>query len=138
MIEVKSTTRVANPIAETNPDLDIREVPRAACLLRPSLRVMVRPSFLPLTVLVQDISSKGVGLLCESHMPPGTELAILWMYGPPEEWRTLRAKVVRLSPRRDGGWVAGCVFAARLFPGELETFLRYQGTPVSARWRFDD
>jgi hypothetical protein len=124
--------REIGPLAETQYDLDTREAPRFGCPVRPALRVMVRPSFLPITVIVNDISCKGAGLLCESHIEPGACLAAFWKYGPPHRWRTLRLKVVRLAPRRDGGWIAGCVFAEHLQPGELEAFLCYRQQPSEA------
>jgi PilZ domain len=135
---VTDSPRLERVLPKTLGDTDIREEPRAACPMRPALRIMIRPSFLPITVVVQDISSKGIGLLCDSHLALDACLAILWMYGPPNEWRTVQARVVRLSPRRDGGWVAGCVFAERLRPGEMESFLRFQHEPMPVRRRYDD
>jgi hypothetical protein len=120
------------PAAPTQPQVDLREAPRHCCPDRHELRVAVRPTFLPMTVLVKDISTKGIGLLVESHIAPGACLAIPWMYGPPERWRTVRATVVRLAPRRDGGWVAGCVFVERLEPRDIEAFLKHERRPFAA------
>ena len=120
------------PLAQTQCDIDLREVPRYGCPDRPGVRVSVRPNFVPTTVVVKDISTKGVGLLIDSYLAPGSCLALPWMYGPPERWRTLRANVVRLSPRRDGGWVAGCVFQERLEPCDIEAFLKHQRRPLAA------
>src|SRR4051812_44581069 len=96
--------RPRGPLAKTHYDLDTREVPRLKCPVRPALRVSVRPSFLPITVTVNDISTKGIGLLAESHIEIGASLAAFWGYGSPERWRTLRFKAVRRTPGRDGNW----------------------------------
>jgi hypothetical protein len=111
-------------VAETQSEIDIRESPRFGCPTLPTLRIMIRPSFIPINVRVNDISAKGVGLVSEKHLESGTSLAVLWKYGTADRWRTLRARVVRLSPRRDGNWVAGCVFAEPLQPDDMEAFLR--------------
>src|SRR4051812_44638902 len=42
--------RLFNPLAETQYDVDTREAPRLNCPVRPALRIMVRPSFVPVTV----------------------------------------------------------------------------------------
>ncbi len=106
---LQQSTRMVNFLAETLYDLDVREAPRFDCPTKPTLRIMVRPSFVPVNVTVNDISSKGIGLVCEKHLESGADLAVLWKYGTADRWRTLRARVVRLAPRRDGTWVAGCV-----------------------------
>jgi hypothetical protein len=117
-------------LAETQFDFEMREVPRFSCTVRPQVRVAVRPNFLPTTVHVKDISTKGIGLLVDSHLAPGACVAVPWMYGSPERWRTLRAHVVRLAPRHDGGWVAGCVFDEWLDDHEVEDFVKYGHRPL--------
>src|SRR5262249_46674425 len=116
--------RIVGLLPETQYELDIREAHRFACALKPRVRVMVRPSFLPVDMIVNDISTKGVGLLCEAPVELGSSLALLWQYGDAENWSTVRARVVRLSPRRDGGWVAGCVFERQLRNTQLTEFLK--------------
>jgi hypothetical protein len=111
-------------LAETQSEIDVRESPRFRCPTQPTLRIMVRPSFIPVNVRVHDISAKGIGLVCDKHLESGACLAVLWKYGSADRWRTLRARVVRLTPRRDGKWVAGCVFAEPLQPADMEAFLR--------------
>ncbi len=102
------------PLAETCYEIDTREVPRFGCYGRPLLKIMVRPSFLPVITGVRDISTKGIGLACDRLIAPGASLAVLWDYGSPERWRTLRARVARASAAPRGGWVIGCTFAERL------------------------
>ena len=118
-------------LAETQLELDIREAPRFRCPTQPTLRIMIRPSLIPVNVKVNDISAKGIGLVCEKHLECGACLAVLWKYGKAERWRTLRARVVRLSARRDGNWVAGCVFAEPLHPDDMEAFLRLKPERLS-------
>jgi PilZ domain len=130
-IMLQQSTRMVNLLAETLYDLDVREAPRFDCPTKPTLRIMVRPSFVPVNVTVNDISSKGIGLVCEKHLESGADLAVLWKYGTADRWRTLRARVVRLAPRRDGTWVAGCVFAEPLQPDDMEAILRIQPDPPS-------
>jgi len=129
---LQQCARILGLLPETRNDVDLREAPRFDCPVRPRLRIMIRPSFLPITVAVSDISFKGVGLLCESHIEPGSCLALLWKYGSADRWRTIRARVVRVAPRRDGGWVVGCVFAEHLHPADMGAFLRYPLTPDPA------
>jgi hypothetical protein len=124
--------RKVDPLADTHYDVDTREVPRLDCPPRQKLRIAVRPNFVPITVVVKDISAKGIGLLVEGHLPVGACLALPWLFGPPDRWRTLRVKVVRLSARRDGGWVAGCVFEQRLDQCDVEAFLEHQRVAITA------
>jgi hypothetical protein len=135
---LQQCARLPDLLPKTKSDIDIREAARFSGPARPKLRVMIRPSFLPVTVAVSDISTKGVGLLCESHIEPGSCLALLWKYGSVDRWRTLRVRVVRLTPRRDGGWVAGCVFGEQLQPADMEAFLKYSLTPNSAESGLED
>jgi hypothetical protein len=112
-----------DPLAETLNEIDTREVPRSLCVRGRLLRVMVRPSFRPVEVVVQDISLKGAGLVSSGPIDPGASLAVLWAFGPPQHWRTIRARVARASPRRRGGWIVGCTFEERLWPDDLAAFL---------------
>ena len=120
----QSPTRIVGLLPETQNDVDVRESPRFGCPLPARLRVIVRPSFLPVTVTVKDISAKGIGFFCESHMEPGARLAIFWRFGGVQQWRTIRASVVRLAPQPDGDWVVGCEFQDRLQNVDMEALLR--------------
>ncbi len=118
------SSRIVGLLPETQYDIDVREAPRFGCPMRSPVRVIIRPSFLPLTVAVNDVSAKGIGLLCDTYIEPGASLAIFWKFGGARRWRTIRARVVRLAPRRDGGWVAGCVFHEQLQHTDMEALLR--------------
>jgi hypothetical protein len=121
------SARIVGLLPETHHHIDVREAQRFGCPARSRLRVIIRPSFLPVTVTVKDVSAKGIGLLCESYIARGAALAIFWKFGGAQHWRTIRATVVRLAPRRDGGWIVGCVFQDRLQHSEVEALLRVPG-----------
>jgi hypothetical protein len=127
----KPAHRIA-PLAPTEKEIDTREAPRSECTARRKVRVSVRPSFLPITVTVKDISTKGIGLISDGYVAPGSWLALPWMVGPPERWRTLRVKVVRLAARRDGTWLVGCQFETRLEASDVEAFLDQRRAPLLA------
>jgi hypothetical protein len=118
------SSRIVGLLPETQYDIDVREAPRFGCPAPSQLRVIIRPSFLPVTVTVNDISAKGIGLLCDTHIEPGAYLAIFWKFGGARRWRTIRARVVRLAPRRGGAWVVGCVFLDPLHQTDMEALLR--------------
>jgi hypothetical protein len=119
--------RQIGPLAETLCEVDLREVPRTVCAVPVAVRVVVRPSFAPLTLTVKDISIKGISLIARgptTPLPAGAHLALFWKYGPPECWRTLRLDVIWHASRTDGGWIAGCMFAERLAEEDVEAFLQ--------------
>ena len=126
-------SRPIGPLAETHYEIDTREAPRFGCYGRPLLKVMIRPSFLPVMTGVRDISTKGMGLACDRLIPPGACLAVLWDYGPPERWRTLRARVSRASAAVRGGWVIGCTFLERLQLCDVDAFMRITEQPARTR-----
>jgi PilZ domain len=128
-------TRRIGPLAETLSEVDLREVPRTICPVPVPLKVVVRPSFVPMTLAVKDISVKGVSLIARgptAALPPGTSLAIFWKYGAPERWRTIRLDVIWTSARADGGWSAGCMFAERLDESDVEGFLQQRVQELGA------
>ncbi len=126
----EQAARLIGPLAETQYDLETREVPRINCQGRPMLKVMVRPSFMTVPAAVRDLSVKGIGLLCAGPIQPGSRLAVLWDFGPPEAWRTLQARVARTTPCPRGGWVVGCTFDQRLQPADLESYLQASAKPT--------
>jgi hypothetical protein len=120
-------TRRIGPLAETLHELDLREVPRIPCPVPVLVRVIVRPSFVPLTLVIKDISTKGLRLLGHGPtalVPPGSHLALCWKYGSPDRWRTMRLAVIWQAARTDGRWIAGCIFAERLQHADVEAFLQ--------------
>ena len=120
-------TRRIGPLAETLSEIDFREVPRTVCPVPVPVRVVVRPSFVPTTLAIRDISTKGLSLLARGPaqpLPAGAGLALFWKYGPPERWRTIRLDVIWQAARPDGGWVVGCAFAERLADADVAAFLQ--------------
>src|SRR5436309_2856409 len=103
-----------NDMLPTCHQIDLREAPRLPCVGKQVLRAIVEAEFHPMEFAARDLSVKGVGLLGDQSIAPGTLIAILWEFGNPLAWRTVRATVVHLTPRRAGGWIVGCVFAQPL------------------------
>ena len=127
--------RLTGPLADTHYDIDTREAPRYGCFGHSCVKLMVRPSFRPIAAVVRDLSIKGVGLMCEKPLQAGAQLALLWEFGPPESWRTLRGRVVRASPFPRGGWVMGIVFDERLGAADIDAFFGADQRSAWARHR---
>src|SRR5260370_19755621 len=117
------------------PAVDRRAAVRFGCSHSPLVRAAVRPEFRPVAVIVEDASANGLRLYCEERLKTGVCLAVLWPFGPPECWRTLRARVSRVTARSDG-WIAGCVFDQPLQPAELAALLQFD--PAAAVGEIDD
>jgi hypothetical protein len=126
---MKGTTSSLKELASTLFELDLREATRFSCHSRQRLTITVRPNFGGLDARVWDISTKGIALVSDQPIQPGWQLAILWHFGPPERWHTLHAQVVRVAPRPDGSWLAGCQFDARLQLADVEAFLSHVPGP---------
>jgi hypothetical protein len=94
------------------------------------LQAVVRPSFAPVTVIVDDVSTKGIGLFCDEPLEPGVRIAVLWICGQQQHWQTIRARVTRAAPCDKGGWVIGCVFDEHLQPGDVLALVGYERTPT--------
>jgi hypothetical protein len=115
---------VTNPLAKTEHFIETREAVRFGCPRRNWLQVIVRPSFTAYEVRVRNISAKGAALVCDRPIEPGARVAILWDYGPIRARRIVRARVIRVSPCREGDWLVGCVFDKWLQSADVEAFLR--------------
>jgi hypothetical protein len=127
-----ANSRSLDPLADTQHEVDTRDATRFGCQKRHWLQIIVRPSFICCNVRVRDISANGVGFFCHQAIEPGTSIAILWDYGPMQGRCILRARVARLGPGRDGGWLIGCAFNDRLQPAALNAFLRYERNACEA------
>jgi hypothetical protein len=114
----------AEELTHTRPEIELREAPRFACAASQIARATVETHYRPIAFVVRDISVKGIGLIGGVAVKPGTQIAILWDFGDPTSWRTVRATVARSTPGRRGGWDVGCVFAQPLTPSELEELIR--------------
>jgi len=97
------------------------------------VRVLIRPSFVPMTLVIKDISVKGMSLVAlgpTPPLPPDAELALVWKYGPPQRWRTLRLEVVWQAARPRRGCIVGCMFVERLTEEDVEAFLHVREIEV--------
>jgi hypothetical protein len=112
-----------------------REAERRTCPHAPLLRFLPKDSFQPLQGQIKDVSIKGIGLVCEDAFSVGTLLAIQWHYGAFEEWKTVLAYVVRVSPEPGGGTLVGCQFVDALSTAEVDALLatRNTDTPTGIR-----
>ncbi len=106
---------------------NFRTAPRYRCTEPPLVRVAFKPRFSPLPLRLLNISSNGVGLVCEARLRAGERLAIAWQYGPPQRWRTLLGRVVHVTPRQQGDWVIGCELDIPLAEADLAAFLSAAG-----------
>lgn len=125
-----TVTLVTSMVAGAAPITERRAAVRLACPHAPLLQAVVRPNFAPVMVLVDDVSTKGVGLLCDEPLEPGVRIAVLWMCGPQQGWRTVRARVIRVAPGLRGGWVVGCVFDEHLQPGDVVALVHHERCPA--------
>jgi PilZ domain len=76
-------------------------------------------------VQIKDVSSGGVGLLCDRRFERGTVL-VLELNDTALPILSLLARVVRLAARADGRWLVGCALLGEL-PEEEVQALRQKG-----------
>jgi hypothetical protein len=73
---------------------------------------------------VENISTKGIGLLLDAAIERGTILSVK-LEGPAQRFsRPLLVRVIRVTERPGGGWQTGCTFAIPLDEEELGALLR--------------
>jgi hypothetical protein len=70
-----------------------------------------------------DLSVSGVGLLLARPIDLGTTVHLELESPARTGSLRLEARVVRLTPQRDGDWIAGCEFARQLSEDELDALL---------------
>src|SRR3954454_9826107 len=97
-------TRKLRPDDDTDPSLDVRAASRLPCPDRPAVRLVASPDLTPVPARARDISVRGIGLLVDAPIAPGTPLAVLWEYGPAPDCRTVRLVAAHLTPCPGGGW----------------------------------
>jgi hypothetical protein len=76
-----------------------------------------------LFVQVQDLSARGIGLVCLQACAPGTEVCLRMLNPSATAYLIVKLFVVRCEPALAGGHYLGCEFARKLEPGELRPFL---------------
>jgi hypothetical protein len=82
---------------------------------------------------IRDISSRGVGLVLEHAVTPGTFLLLdlpgPTRIGPPK----LRIQVVNLREQMDGSWLHGCVLLRELQSNEVDELIDEMESEVNAQ-----
>ena len=106
------------PLAPQNVGLEKRTEPRHRCRKLVRVRRAMAPGVARLAV-VQDVSTRGIGLLLTEPVPPETLLEIE-MQGQSITKRY--ARVVHSTKQADG-WLVGCALKNSLNDGELEGLL---------------
>ena len=74
-------------------------------------------------VRVRDISTGGLGLLCQLPIPPGMFFVINLQNTVGGQARTLRARVVRSTRLDSKTWVLGCSFVNALTREQVQALL---------------
>jgi hypothetical protein len=102
---------------------DRRREPRRPCCWEHTLiRVAVRPSFHPFPARVRDVFARGIGLLHQAPLEPGTVLALQLRAGVRGTSCIRTARVAHCAPYEEG-WVVGCTVSPPFSEEELEGLL---------------
>src|SRR6478609_5140996 len=117
------------------PPSDRREVERQACSHTPLLWYLAETASRPLQARVKDVSVKGIGLVCDHAPALGTVLALHWHFGPEARWKTVPARVMRITPELNGGVLVGCQFAEALPVDDVYALLAGDDAEVTLRLR---
>jgi len=92
---------------------------RQRCPQRQSIDAAVCPQFGSFRPVIRDIFEHGVGLLCDTAIPAGSDLILLVK----PHGRLARAHVVHVTRFRDGVWYVGCALAEPLTAEEMRVYL---------------
>jgi hypothetical protein len=103
--------------------MERRSVPRYFLDRLPLIRVLVRPSFRRYSARVHNISTKGLGLVCDRFLEPGSVLAIQLQRRHAGVSGILSAKVVSSAAQCDGTWLCGCRLSRSLTDDEIFALL---------------
>jgi hypothetical protein len=68
---------------------------------------------------VRDLSPRGIGLLLERRLEPGTRLSIALNSTSQDVSKTLEADVIHVSPQSGQVWLTGCSFVSTLNDDEF-------------------
>jgi hypothetical protein len=105
-------SKVILPLGGVGPER--RALVRYPCTLKTCFQLIGRDRDAGWPASVQNLSAGGIGLVLARRFEPGT-LVSLRLEGVVEgSGHTLLARVVRVSPRRNGGWTLGCAFTRKL------------------------
>ena len=82
---------------------------------------------------VENISAKGIGLVCDASLERGALVSVR-LEGSAERFsRPLLVRVVRVSERPCGVWRIGCTFAVPLGEDELSALLQGENASQASR-----
>ena len=76
------------------------------------------------TLIVRDISLRGIGILLARRFEPGTEITVEGAVGLAGQPERLPARVARVEREVGGHWVHGCAFMNPLAEEQLESLLQ--------------
>jgi hypothetical protein len=103
------------PALQEAPDLVLARF----CRERPTIRLLVSPTFRSLRGHIYDMTANRITVLCYRALPPGSRVAIQWHFGPPPRWRTLLARVTRAASLPGDVWAVSCAFEPPLTADDL-------------------
>ncbi len=115
-----------NPSSRSNPArrrlerrLSQRFLPRRV------LTAQIEPanSEFKMVAVVQNLSGRGIGLVCPQNCTPGSELRLRMLNAAATSDLDVTLRVVRCEPALAGGHYVGCEFTRTLEPEELRPFL---------------
>jgi hypothetical protein len=108
---------------------DQRNAVRLLCSLPITIRVLTDPAWQRLRVRVRDVTVVGIGLLSEVPVGVGAGIALDWTFGPPDDWKTLRARVVHLTSQGER-FLIGCALDTPLDEADLKAILVWDGSRI--------
>jgi hypothetical protein len=76
-----------------------------------------------MVAVVQNISGRGIGLVCPRTCAVGSELRLRMLNAAATSDLDVTLRVVRCEPEISGGHYVGCEFTRTLEPEELRPFL---------------
>jgi hypothetical protein len=104
--------------------MDQRAVVRYPCTLKTCFQLIGRDTDAGWPATIQNLSSGGIGLVLARRFEPGTLLSFRLEAVSEGSSHTVLARVVRVSPRFNGGWTLGCIFTRKLEVDEVQALVR--------------
>lgn len=89
----------------------------------PLIRLLVRPGFQRCSARVQNVSTVGLGILCNRFLEPGAILAVQLQRKYVGVSGILSARVVYCAAQPDGTWLCGCRLSRSLTDDEVYDLL---------------
>jgi hypothetical protein len=117
------TVRVRLEPVERVPKKEHRSLPRSCSRHRPALRLLTRPGLRRYSALVRDVSQRGIGLLLQQSLEPGTMVVIELPRRHTGFSGILSGQVRHATLQADGCWLVGCSLTRSLSEEELNCLL---------------